>query len=151
MGTEHSAAAALLQYHIFRRSPQTGQPFDPEVDTPVAVVNHPTTAYEDKDLPAGEYDTQVFAWNGSRWSVGSSVVQFATAAPGTAAEDLVETLISITRELRFTPPTGPDGSWLLEVLDDEGKSIGMTADDSWRKALWGMRNKIDPSLQERDD
>ena len=48
-------------YLIFRRTPSTGEPFDPEVDTPVAEVPPEQLTYDDEGLAEAEYDWQVFA------------------------------------------------------------------------------------------
>ena len=48
-------------YLIFRRTPSTGEPFDPEVDTPIATVPNNQLTYDDEGLAQGEYDWQVFA------------------------------------------------------------------------------------------
>jgi len=48
-------------YLIFRRTPPTGEPFDPEVDTPIATVPSNQLTYDDEGLAEGEYDWQVFA------------------------------------------------------------------------------------------
>jgi len=48
-------------YLIFRRTPSTGEPFDPEVDTPIATVPSNQLTYDDEGLAEGEYEWQVFA------------------------------------------------------------------------------------------
>jgi len=48
-------------YLIFRRTPSTGEPFDPNVDIPVATVPSTELSYIDENLPQGEYDWQIFA------------------------------------------------------------------------------------------
>jgi hypothetical protein len=45
-------------YVIFRRTPQTGAPFDPEVDTPIGSTA--ALFFDDEDLSEGDYDWQVF-------------------------------------------------------------------------------------------
>jgi hypothetical protein len=45
-------------YVVFRRTPQTGDPFDPQVDTPVGSTSD--LFFDDEDLPEGDYDWQVF-------------------------------------------------------------------------------------------
>jgi hypothetical protein len=48
-------------YVIFRRSPPTDAAFDPETDTPVAIVPSNQTTYDDENLPPGEHEYQVYA------------------------------------------------------------------------------------------
>ena len=48
-------------YLIFRRTPSTGEPFTPGVDTPVAILPSDQLTYNDTDLTIGTYDWQVFA------------------------------------------------------------------------------------------
>ena len=48
-------------YLIFRRTPATGQPFDPEVDTPVAEVPSNQLTYDDENLGDADYEYQVIA------------------------------------------------------------------------------------------
>ena len=48
-------------YLIFRRTPPTGEPFDPEVDVPIAIVPPEQLTYDDEGLAEGEYEWQVFA------------------------------------------------------------------------------------------
>lgn len=48
-------------YLIFRRTPPTGEPFDPEVDTPIATVPSNQLTYDDEGLAEAEYEWQVFA------------------------------------------------------------------------------------------
>lgn len=50
----------LVDYEVFRRSPATGERFDPEADTPVA-TGITDTQYVDSGLDAGDYDWQIFA------------------------------------------------------------------------------------------
>jgi hypothetical protein len=54
-----SGTPGVADYSIFRRSPQTGAAFDPEVDTPIA-TGITGTSYDDENLAAREYDWQVF-------------------------------------------------------------------------------------------
>lgn len=49
----------VADYSIYRRTPQTGAPFDPIVDTPIATGVVGLT-YEDTGLTGGDYDWQVF-------------------------------------------------------------------------------------------
>jgi len=53
-----SPTSGVTEYAVFRRTPQTGSPFDPESDTPIATTG--STTYTDEDVPEGEYDYQVF-------------------------------------------------------------------------------------------
>ena len=48
-------------YLIFRRTPSTGEPFDPEVDIPIATVPPEQLTYDDEGLAEAEYDWQVIA------------------------------------------------------------------------------------------
>ncbi len=48
-------------YLIFRRTPPTGEPFDPEVDTPIATVPSNQLTYDDEGIGEAEYEYQVFA------------------------------------------------------------------------------------------
>ena len=54
-----SPTAGVEDYSVFRRSPPTGEPFDPETDTPIAdgIV---TTAYDDEGLTDGDYEWQIY-------------------------------------------------------------------------------------------
>jgi hypothetical protein len=54
-----SPTPGVVDYLVFRRTPQTGQPFDPKVDTPVA-TGITVTSYDDESLDTGNYDWQVF-------------------------------------------------------------------------------------------
>lgn len=54
-------------YSVFRRSPPTGDPFDPDVDTPIATLVAALT-YDDVDLEVGSYEWQVFGIVGVVWS-----------------------------------------------------------------------------------
>lgn len=54
-----SPTGDVVDYSIFRRTPSTGAPFDPTVDTPVA-TGVTATSYADNGLAAGTYDWQVF-------------------------------------------------------------------------------------------
>lgn len=93
LAVSHQLAAVVTdpQYLIFRRSPQTGEPFDPEVDTPIAT----TTNLTYPDTPGeGEYDYQVFATDGAgNYSSGSAVAQIAVGA--TAAEVVVDHRLTV--------------------------------------------------------
>jgi hypothetical protein len=54
-----SPTPGVTDYSVFRRSPQTGAPFDPTTDTPLA-SGILIEEYLDEDPPAGDYDYQVF-------------------------------------------------------------------------------------------
>lgn len=70
------------EYHVFRRTPSTGSVFDPDTDTPIVIVDHPTTEYDDIELEEGTYDWQVFAWDGTEFSSGSTVITETVSAVG---------------------------------------------------------------------
>lgn len=53
-----SPSSGVTTYDIYRRSPPTGAPFVPGVDTPVATAV--TSPYTDPGLTAGQYEWQVF-------------------------------------------------------------------------------------------
>jgi hypothetical protein len=54
-----SPTAGVADYQVFRRTPQTGDPFDPETDTPVA-TGITDLFYDDVGLDPGDWEWQVF-------------------------------------------------------------------------------------------
>jgi hypothetical protein len=49
----------IIDYQVFRRTPQTGEPFNPTVDTPVA-TGITATSWTDESVESGDYDYQVY-------------------------------------------------------------------------------------------
>lgn len=95
-----------VTYEIFRRTPQTGAPFDPQSDTPLdTTVN---TSYDDLDVEPGDYDYQVFRFTGEyssgsnieQVSVGSAVIPEASGA--VAAEGSLSAVGHRTQEASGT-------------------------------------------------
>jgi hypothetical protein len=54
-----ASPSSPTNYSIFRRTPQTGLPFNPNVDTPIA-TGVTALLYDDVGLAVGNYDWQVF-------------------------------------------------------------------------------------------
>ena len=102
-GTEIDTA----EYWVFRRSPPTGESFDPEVDTPVATIEHPTTVYDDTGLSEGEHEWQVFAYDGSGFSDGSALV----------TAEVTDTTITV--DLEDLAPSASDGASVDVVVSLE--------------------------------
>ncbi len=73
-----SGTGEFLEYAIFRRTPQTGAAFDPDVDTPLVEVV--TSPYVDESVAQGDYDYQVFRRTASGWSSGSNIEQVSVGA-----------------------------------------------------------------------
>lgn len=57
-----SQSDSIAGYDVYRRSPATGMPFVPGVDTPIATGV--TSPYSDAGLAAGDYEWQVFGTAG---------------------------------------------------------------------------------------
>ena len=55
---DESPTSGVVEYHVFRRSPQTGAVFDPDVDSPIAVVEG--LGHVDEGLDVAGYDWQAF-------------------------------------------------------------------------------------------
>ena len=60
-------------------------------------------------------------------------------------EEAQAVLPSVVRRLEWLQPTDPGGSYTLMVYGSNDELLGMTEDASWRKALWGLREKLAPS------
>lgn len=73
-----------------------------------------------------------------QWSVGKSLEL------RWKVEGAIRTVTSIGRELRWTPPTGGEGYWLLEVYGDEGRLLGIGQGDSFDDAILEMADKLKP-------
>ena len=54
-----TASPNAVNYRVFRRSPQTGLPFDPNIDLQVGATDQ--LVYIDSGLLNGTYDWQVYA------------------------------------------------------------------------------------------
>jgi hypothetical protein len=75
----------------------------------------------------------------------SGSVSAAVAAGGTVALEVAQTrLRSYGYGIRWTEPTGPDGSWLIEVLDNEGKLIEAGMGDNRDDAILGVIESVLP-------
>jgi len=46
--------------------------------------------------------------------------------------------------VRWTEPTGPDGAWMVEVFDGEGKLIGGGLGDDLEDAILGVAERLLP-------
>jgi hypothetical protein len=67
--------------------------------------------------------------------VGASA---AIAAGGTVVASALTRLRTYEYGIRWTEPTGPEGSWLIEVLDSEGNLIDGGLGDNLDDAILGV-------------
>jgi hypothetical protein len=97
-----TASGVRWDYAVFRRTPQTGAVFDPDVDTPLArtVPN----LYTDVGPAENDYDYQVFGWSGT-WTSGSEVVQIIVAGSFTGSGSPTQADDTSTATGTFTNPT----------------------------------------------